>query len=456
MKQHDSGNADGMPPPATLAIHLDLVGGLAGDMFIAALVDAFPVLEQLVLKELAAVHPGDDSIPVFSVGTSGGLRVCRFGLPDHIEQDHDHHRDHSHADDEHDDYDGHDPHHNHMHTHHHHDHAASVPTHIGSGYEQIRRWINDAPLSPETKKHAVALLEHLGHAEADVHGVALKDVHFHELADWDSLMDLVAAGAIAGVLSEARWSASSLPLGNGFVMTAHGRIPVPAPATARLLTGYPWHDDGVAGERITPTGAALLRHLIPIDACGKNRPSGHLHAVGCGAGTRTLPNMPNMVRALVFGVSSSDTSTRDTISVIEFDVDDMSGEELATAADRLRIEEGVIDVSTSTRTGKKARPLTAFRVLVQPDAVLSVSDACFLETSTLGVRIHDEKRIVLNRHMVSVPTEKGALAVKIAERPEGNKTAKGEHDAVIDMRGLAARRRLRAETEAAALQRGKP
>ena len=155
-------------------------------------------------------------------------------------------------------------------------------------------------MSAPTREHALSLLALLADAEAQVHGIPVDEVHFHELADWDSLLDVVAAGCIAGWLAGARWTATSLPLGGGTVRTAHGVLPVPAPATSRLLTGYPWHDDGIAGERVTPTGAAILRHLVPAAACAARRDAGRLLFAGCGAGTRTLPGVPNILRASVF------------------------------------------------------------------------------------------------------------------------------------------------------------
>src|SRR4029077_18664171 len=133
-------------------------------------------------------------------------------------------------------------------------------------------------------------------------------------------------------LEGARWTATSLPLGGGTVRTAHGVLPVPAPATTLLLVGYPWHDDGIAGERVTPTGAAILRYLVPPDRCNVRRDAGRLLGAGSGAGTRTLAGLPNIVRALVHErahVADFDAGMQsDVVSVLEFDVDDMTGEEI--------------------------------------------------------------------------------------------------------------------------------
>lgn len=402
--------AGAMSPPDTLAIHLDLIGGLAGDMFVAALVDALPGLERPLLAELAGVQPAGAPRPGFDSVVNGGLRARRFGLGVPAA-------------------------------------GTASSQHAGTPYPVLQRQLAEAPLPAATREHALAMLALLGEAEGRVHGIPLDAVHFHELADRDSLLDLLAAGAIAARLQGALWTASALPLGGGSVRTAHGLLPIPAPATSHLLQGYPWLDDGIAGERVTPTGAAILRHLVPAAACGGRRPAGRLASLGCGAGTRTLPGVPNIVRALVFERAA--TSTQDSVAIIEFDVDDMTGEEIALAADRLRGQPGIIDVSVGSRVGKKGRPLADFRLLTQPDTVDAVAQACFTETSTLGLRLREERRQVLWR--TEVPGPGGGPRVKIAERPGAERTAKAAHDDIAHAGSLAERRRLRAEGEDAAL-----
>jgi uncharacterized protein (DUF111 family) len=238
------------------------------------------------------------------------------------------------------------------------------------------------------------------------------------------------------------------------VRSAHGVLPVPAPATALLLEGYPWRDDGVAGERVTPTGAAILRHLVPPAACDARRDGGRLTAIGCGAGTRELAGVPNIVRALVFERASAAAGDADAVTIVEFDVDDMTGEEIALAADRLRATTGVVDVSIGARAGKKGRPLADFRLLAQPAAVDAIVAACFTETSTLGLRVREERRRRLPRQETDAQVTGAAMQVKVAARPGGARTAKAAHDAVAGTPGLAERRRARAAAERRALEGG--
>ena len=403
-----------LPDGARLSIHLDLVGGIAGDMFAAAMVDALPELEAPIRRELDAVRPGDAAMPDFTVASSAGLRARRFGVTATSRY-------------------------------------RAVEASDGTSYRELRRAIESAPLGAGTQRHALALLELLAAAEARVHGTSLDDVHFHELADWDSLMDVVAAGCIADRLDGARWTASALPLGGGRVRTEHGVLPVPAPATSALLEGYPWRDDGIGGERVTPTGAAIVRHLVPASSCGARGGAGRLAAVGAGAGTRTLPGLPNIVRVLVFEPERATPdfeADADFVGVIDFDVDDMTGEEIALAADRLRALPGVLDVSTGARIGKKGRPLTDFRVLAHPSAMAGVANACFSETSTLGLRVHEDRRRILRRSEVRAD----AVSVKVARRPGGARTGKAAQDDLAADATLDSRRKAGATAVERALK----
>lgn len=376
-------------------IHLDAVGGVAGDMFAAALLDAFPDLTGRVMADVAAVLPKGTGAARLVPGFSAGMRCLRFGLEPGDGAGH-----------------------------HHHDH------HHGAHYADLIALIVAAPLSPGTAEQATAILTILARAEAHIHGVALADVHFHEVGDWDSLMDVVAAGSIAAALSPARWTVSDLPRGGGLVRTAHEMLPVPAPATLAILPGFAWRDDGVAGERVTPTGAAILRHLCQP---GHPGPLGALTASGTGAGTRDLPGMPNVLRATAFAASAA---RPEVVQVIAFDIDDMTGEEIAQAAHILRATDGVIDLTLLAVMGKKGRPVTRFELLAEPVTVDTLAAVIFAETSTLGLRIRPEARLTLPRQ---AGTALG-LRVKRANRPDGTRTAKAEADDLAPIAGLAARR----------------
>ena len=405
-------------------VHLDAVGGVAGDMFVAAMLDALPDLEARVRADLAAVLPVAAGQIDITRGTSGGLAVRRFAVVSQPDRD-----DHPHG-----------------HTHdHHHDHGHSQEPEDGARpsapvrYDDIVALIRAASLAPGSAEEALGILRRLGEAESRVHGVPLSAVHFHEIADWDSLADVTAAGSIIAALGESTWSVSDLPRGGGRVRTRHGLLPVPAPATALLLEGFRLTDDGVVGERVTPTGAAILAHLVDPDA----RPpvSARLLASGLGAGTRELPGMPNILRAMVHDRAARPTSARDAISVVAFDVDDMTGEEIGHAAERLRAASGVFDLALASHLGKKSRPLTTFRLLVDPARRDEVVDLCLVETSTIGVRWHLAERRVLDRRAETAAGSSGPLRLKAVTRPDGSVTRKVEADDISRLDGLAARRK---------------
>jgi uncharacterized protein (TIGR00299 family) protein len=391
----------------SLAIRLDAVGGVAGDMFAAAMVDALPDLRSRVLEDAAAVLPPGTGTPVFEPGTSAGLHCLRFRLSPPADGPHHHDR--------------------HAHDHHAHDHDAHA------GFRDMVARIEAAPLCPGTAAHATAILRHLAEAEAAIHHVPVDDVHFHEIGDWDSLMDVTAAGSIAAALDGARWSVSALPRGDGLVRTRHGLLPVPAPATAWLLEGFTWRDDGIGGERVTPTGAAILRHLIPTPQL---RVAGRLQATGTGAGTRELPGQPNILRAVLFADTGAEhLPDEEDIVVLCFEIDDMTAEEIGVAADRLRAARGVRDLVLVPAVGKKGRPVHTFRLLVEPGHRESVADSCFTETSTIGLRWQAACRAILPR----VLSEPGSLRVKTVTRQAGP-SRKAESDDLAGLAGLEARR----------------
>jgi uncharacterized protein (DUF111 family) len=165
-----------------------------------------------------------------------------------------------------------------------------------------------------------------------------------------------------------------------------------------------------------------------------------------------LPGLPNILRALVLERCATSEVDTDVVVVLEFDVDDMTGEEIAVAADHLRMKTGVLDVSIGTRHGKKGRPQAEFRLLARPDAADSIARACFTETSTLGLRQREERRRVLHRTEVAAGVESGEVAVKVALRPDGRHTAKAAQDDVAATHGLSARRRTRAAAVERALK----
>jgi hypothetical protein len=379
-------------------IHLDAVGGIAGDMFVAALLDAFPQFRSRVLADTRAVLPAgyEGQLRETRSGILRGLSFALTGEP------------------------------------------QDRPRSAGSFLDMVGR-IRKAAMADGSAEHAVTILTLIAEVEAIIHQVPVDDVHFHEIAGWDSLLDVVAAGSIVASLPTARWTVSPLPRGGGLIKTQHGFLPVPAPATAALLTGFAWHDDGVGGERVTPTGAAILRHVIGSGGSGSS-PTGRLISVGTGAGTRTLPGIPNVLRALVFEANMA-PDMREQIIVVSFEIDDMTSEEIAVAADRLRMVEGMLDLTVGQVQGKKGRLMQSFRLLVRPDQSDTVVERCFEETSTIGLRVAEENRVLLPRRLTRAEAGGIEIGIKTVER-NGGITTKAESDDLL-ANSLEARRRLK-------------
>jgi uncharacterized protein (TIGR00299 family) protein len=388
-----------------LHIHLDAVGGIAGDMFIAALLHAFPEHAAGTIGAAQAMAPVECTLAGHKDHSLTGMRF--------LVQER-----------------GHQPHH-------HHDHAH---------WSDIRAKIAASSLPAPVRDHAIGIFALLAEAEARVHGIVPDDVAFHEVGAADSVADIMGAAWLIGSLGDVTWSVSPLPLGGGLVKTAHGMLPVPAPATALLMRGMMTHDDGIAGERVTPTGAAILRHLRP-----GQRLAGRMGRTGTGFGTRTLPGLSNCLRVTTFETDAVAASpVHRELLVVSFEVDDQSGEDLAAGIAHLRAMTGVHDVLLLQAFGKKNRPATQVQVLAAPEQAEAVIAACFTQTTTIGLRTQTVAARALPRRMAQTAVDGMPVRVKIVERPEGP-TGKAEADDVAQAPSHAARTTLRRRAEDASL-----
>ncbi len=391
-------------------IHLDPVGGIAGDMFVAAMLDAFPDSQTACWGDIEAAGLLQHVNIQLVLGATQGLAAKKFQVT-----------------------------------------LRKTPAKRTGRYADLRQWLEQGALASDVKIRALAILHTMAIAEAHVHGVSIDDVHFHEIADWDSLVDVVASASLIEHSAIDSWSCSALPLGSGLVNTEHGQLPVPAPATLHLLQGFPMWDDGDPGERVTPTGAAIVRHLftdsdgalIPAD----QRASGSIQGIGCGAGQRTLKTRPNMLRVVVTENTTqhslSDDVLHDEVLQIACDIDDMTPEELAVSLEYIRAFSGVIDASFHIAMGKKGRASFKVVVMCQSAVEHDVCNGIFLETTTLGMRVSKIQRKILKRKAHTLVDDMGQAGIKVAERPAG-KTAKVESDDLALRPGLQARR-LRAQ-----------
>lgn len=386
--------------------YLECFAGLSGDMLLGALVDAGvpPVLLQ---QTTASLNLGA-TLVFDSVDRSGiSARKARV-LVDGEDADaaHDHAHSHEHA---------HDHHHEHSHSHEHSDDHEHTPGHThshGRNLPAIREILNKAALAADARALALRAFELLGHAEAAIHNVPLDQVHFHEVGAVDAIVDITCAAVGLTSLNVDRWYASPVNVGSGFVDCAHGRFPVPAPATASLLRGIPTFSEGPAMELVTPTGAALLRAL----GCGFTRPTAVFEHIGYGAGTRNPARFPNVLRLSIgetVALAGDDTIARETVNVLECALDDLSPQIVAHTT-QLALEHGALDAMAASVVMKKGRVGTLVTILCRPADAPRFEELLFRETSTLGVRTRTEQRRTLDRAHSTVVTPYGEVRIKTA------------------------------------------
>ena len=335
-----------------------------------------------------------------------GHTVPHLHVHDHI-HDHDHEHDHVH------DHDHHDHDHPHEHGHEHHHHHAS-PDHI-------RGLIDGMDLPEEVKTTARGVYDAIARAEAKAHGCPVGEVHYHEVGALDAVADVVGACYALWLLSPDRIVASPVHVGSGTVRCAHGVMPVPAPATANLLTGVPTYGGEVQGELCTPTGAALLvtfaQSFGPMPALAADR-------VGCGVGRKVF-DRPNCVRAFL---GESGGGANGAISELVCNIDDMTPEALAYACEQL-LSEGALDVYTLPGTMKKGRSGHLLTVLCDPDREEALARAVLTHTTTIGLRVRRCEKYFLTPGAATVSTPYGEITVKTAEG-FGLTKVKPEHDSV--------------------------
>ena len=323
------------------------------------------------------------------------------------EHGHEHHAEHTHE-------------HHAEHTHEHHAHEghshATQPAHTHAAHRSlstILSIIRGTSLSAAVKRRAVRAFEMLGEAEAAIHSIPVEKVHFHEVGAVDTIVDIVCAAAGCEALGVDRWVCSPLNVGSGTVECEHGTLPVPAPATLALLGSAPVYAAGPPMERVTPTGAAILRML---EVTYEAMPAMRIATAGYGAGGRETAGQPNLVRLLVGDEAEEPAS--ESVAVIETVIDDSTPQLLAYVSERL-LEAGAWDVYRVPVQMKKGRNGVQLTVLCQADLTAALRDLIFRETTTIGLRWRLENKVALTREFVKVGTSWGEVCMKIARWPSG-------------------------------------
>jgi uncharacterized protein (TIGR00299 family) protein len=328
--------------------------------------------------------------------------------------------------------------------------ATSFEVHVDQGqplrtYSAIRTMLDESGLPEGIRARAHRTFRHLAVAEAKVHRTPIDDVHFHEVGAVDAIADVVGSAAALEHIG-ADLIVSPLPMGRGMVMAAHGKLPLPPPATVECLVGLQTYDGGIDFEFVTPTGAAI----VGAHAIGSQRwPSMQPERIGWGAGSAELADRPNVLRA-VLGVPTRQTvgptGAAPTHAVLEANVDDATGELAASWIESL-LAAGAVDAWATPITMKKGRPALTLSALAPVAVAEVVGNAMLRETTSLGVRRYDVVRAERPRRMVQVGTPYGVIPVKIAEGPFGPAQAKPEFEACAEaarVHGVPVREVLRA------------
>ncbi|HLI86529.1 MAG TPA: nickel pincer cofactor biosynthesis protein LarC [Bryobacteraceae bacterium] len=345
-----------------LTCYLDAFSGIAGDMLVGALADAGAERDAIA----AAVHSLHAGAAVsFEKVKRAGIAATKYRVA--VQQTHGH-------------------------------------RHLSHILEMIAK----ASLSERARSTAQAVFRKLGEAEAEVHNVPIEKVHFHEVGAVDSIADIVGACVAFDLLGIESVVCSPINVGSGTLEAEHGTLPVPAPATARLLANVPIYSQGPAVELATPTGAAVAATFS--ERFGALPPM-KISRIGYGAGDRDFPQQANVLRVLLGEPTNAPEAA--TVSVLEANIDDSNPQVLAYAAERL-FAAGALDVTLQPLIMKKGRPGHLLRVIATPQDREALAQIVFAETSTLGLRFYQAERRVQQRSFAEVETPYGAVRIKVS------------------------------------------
>ncbi|RJP87089.1 MAG: nickel pincer cofactor biosynthesis protein LarC [Desulfobacteraceae bacterium] len=288
---------------------------------------------------------------------------------------------------------------------------VAAKSQIERDYAAICRMIESCSLSPKVKSLSLAIFEKLAAAESKIHGCPKDHVHFHELGGVDAIVDIVGTCLCVEYLGLEKITASKIPLGSGFVDCAHGRLPVPAPATLAILKDVPVYGTNIPFELVTPTGAAIIATLA--EGFGP-MPDMVVSKIGYGSGTRHLETIPNLLRV----IAGASPQASDTVTIIETSIDDMNPEIYGYLMERLFAGDA-LDVNLIPVFMKKNRPGTLLQVLCHQQAREALIRIILTETTTLGVRYYTVERRLLAREAVTLETGYGPVKAKKVKTPDG-------------------------------------
>lgn len=366
----------------------ELIGGVSGDMFVAALIDIGLPLSKLK-SELGKIPTLKFALKA-SKKLVQSIRAAQF-------------------------------------------HVSCPKNESPRSWQEICRLIDRSQLNPQVKATGIKIFASLAEAEARVHGVAVDKVHFHEVGATDSIVDIMAVAIGIRELGIDALHFSPIPLGRGVIRSMHGPLPVPGPATLELLKGLPTFGVNLESETVTPTGAALVRTL---GISFGDQPSMTINKIGYGTGRKEFVNRPNLFRLSV-GENGARLKQEEML-VIETNIDDMNPQYFDHVMERL-FAAGARDVFLSPIQMKKNRPAVLLTVICDPGHRDRLAEIILQGTTSIGVRYYPVNRLILKRETRKVKTRYGDVTVKIVEQPDGTKRATPEYD---DLKRIAAAKNL--------------